>query len=252
MISMNERHFAPNGAYDDHCTNPNAVSCEKCIARHVSMCSVLNDNEIGIISSISKNITKETKQIICTEGDTADYLYNIKKGCVRISKMLADGRRQIIGFLFPGDFFGLACAGGYSYSAETITKTDLCQMPRTQLFQKFGELPSLSQKLLDITRTELQITHDQMLLLGRKRAIEKLCSFLLTMENKSRLIKSVEKNQLFLPMSRSDIADYLGLTIETVSRQFTILTKEKIISLEENPIINILNLGRMKIIASGE
>ncbi|MBL4602383.1 MAG: cyclic nucleotide-binding domain-containing protein [Emcibacteraceae bacterium] len=252
MTSMNERHFTPNCVGDGYSSVSNAGSCEQCVARHISMCSVLNENEIGIISSISKNITKQTKQIICTEGDTAKYLYNIKKGCVRISKMLVDGRRQIIGFLFPGEFFGLACTNGYSYSAETITETDLCQMPRTQLFQKFSELPSLGQKVLEITRTELQFTHDQMLLLGRKRAKEKLCSFLLTMQNKSSLVKNIEKNQLFLPMSRSDIADYLGLTIETVSRQFTILTKEKIISLEGNPLINILDLGRMEIIASGE
>lgn len=169
-----------------------------------------------------------------------------------MSKMLADGRRQVIGFLFPGDFFGLACAKGYSYSAESITEVEICRMPRDKVIRKFDEIPALGQKVLDIIRTELENTQDQMLLLGRKTAKEKLCSFLLVMKKKSCRLENIIKDQAYLPMSRSDIADYLGLTIETVSRQFTILVKEKLISLEGSSIVKILNEDRMTIIASGD
>ncbi len=238
--------------YTNH-TSGNEVcypSCDQCIAKYVSMCSVLEENELSDIVGISKNIRIPVKQQICAEGETAEYLFNIKSGCVRISKMLIDGRRQIIGFLFPGEFFGLACSNGYSYTAETITHVELCRMPRAEIIKKFSDLPKLGQKVLNITHTELQRTQDQMLLLGRKSAKEKLATFLLNLMDKS--IKDHQNSKkLYLPMCRSDIADYLGLTIETVSRQFTILTKEKLISLNDSQFVEILNFDKLNIIPSG-
>lgn len=225
-------------------------SCDQCIAKYVSMCSVLEENELNDIAGISRNIHIIAKQQICAEGETAEYLFNLKSGCVRISKMLADGRRQIIGFLFPGEFFGLACSNGYSYTAETITDAELCRMPRTDIIKKFSDIPKLGQKVLNITHAELQRTQDQMLLLGRKSAKEKLATFLLNLMDKS--IKDHDSNKkIYLPMCRSDIADYLGLTIETVSRQFTILGKENLISLSDSQFVEILNLDKLNRIASG-
>ncbi len=227
-------------------------SCEQCVSRHVSMCSVLEDAELHTIADISKTIETKAKQQVCAEGEAAEHLFNIKKGCIRISKMLADGRRQIIGFLFPGDFFGLACSNGYSYTAETITDAELCRMPRSEIIAKFSELPALGEKVLNITHTELQKTQDQMLLLGRKRAKEKLVSFLLNIWHKSPASETNADHEIYLPMSRSDIADYLGLTIETVSRQFTQLSKDKLISITENQFVKILDLRKLERIASGE
>jgi CRP/FNR family transcriptional regulator, anaerobic regulatory protein len=132
------------------------TTCDHCIVRHISMCSVLQEDEIKELSKISSDIIKTSKQTIFSEGDDADYLYNIWEGCVRIIKMLTDGRRQIIGFLFAGDFFGLACNTGYSYSVEAVTNVDLCRIPRTKILQKFHEMPALGQKVFDATRTELQ------------------------------------------------------------------------------------------------
>lgn len=252
MNSMNEIRSVLNRTQEDRSTELCVNSCENCISRNVSICSVLNDDEIHQVAEISKKLLANPKQVICNEGESANYLYNIKHGCVRISKMLSDGRRQIIGFLFPGEFFGLACDEGYGYSAESITNVELCQMPRAKIFAKFSELPKLAHKMLEITRTELQITQDQMLLLGRKTAKEKLCSFLIAMQQKSKQLKDIKENHIYLPMSRSDIADHLGLTIETVSRQFTILGKDGIISLDENPFVEILNMKQMKLISSGE
>mgnify|MGYP000203397548 FL=1 len=252
MNSAKNIFFATENTTDDFLLELGAPSCGQCIARDISMCSALKDDELNIVSNLSKNLSVKSKQGICAEGEVANHLFNIKKGSVRMSKMLSDGRRQVIGFLFPGDFFGLSCAKGYSYSAESITEVEICRMPRDKVFRKFDELPALGQKVLDIIRTELDTTQDQMLLLGRKTAKEKLCSFLLAMQKKSCRIENIKKDQAYLPMSRSDIADYLGLTIETVSRQFTILVKEKLISLESSSIVKILNEGRIAIIASGD
>tara|TARA_R110002096_G_scaffold257381_1_gene450962 strand:+ start:316543 stop:317301 length:759 start_codon:yes stop_codon:yes gene_type:complete len=252
MNSMNEIRSVPNSTQEDRSCELCVNSCKTCISRQVSICSVLEDNEIHLVSSISKINLKPAKQVICNEGETANYLYNINHGCVRISKTLPDGRRQIIGFLFPGEFFGLARDNGYDYSAEFITNVELCQMPINKIFAMFSKFPKLGHKMLEITRTELQITQDQMLLLGRKTAKEKLCSFLIAMQQKSKQLKDIKENHVYLPMSRSDIADHLGLTIETVSRQFTILGKDGIISLGENPFVEILDRKHLKLIASGE
>ncbi len=248
MISKNKS--LPVIEYANHTSNSEVCypSCDQCIAKYVSMCSVLEENELNDIAGISKNIRIIAKQQICVEGETAEYLFNIKSGCVRISKMLADGRRQIIGFLFPGEFFGLACSNGYSYTAETITDTELCRMPRADIIKKFSDIPKLGQKVLNITHAELQRTQDQMLLLGRKSAKEKLATFLLNLIDKSM---RDHNKKVYLPMCRSDIADYLGLTIETVSRQFTILSKENLISLSDSQFVEILNLDKLDIIASG-
>ncbi|HPF45452.1 MAG: helix-turn-helix domain-containing protein [Alphaproteobacteria bacterium] len=251
MDLMKETHPVFDEAEDKSVVRCSLTSCEKCIGRSVSMCSALKDDEIKLLSDISINISKRSKQVICAEGEMAEYLYNVQSGCVRISKMLSDGRRQIIDFLFPGDYFGLVCDNGYNYSAETITDVNLCRMPRNAILEKIKEIPAFSKKILDITIHELLETQEQRLLLGRKNAKERLCSFLLTINARSSKVGFMKKNHIFLPMSRADIADYLGLTIETVSRQFTILAKDNIISLENSPLVRIIDIEELQLIASG-
>lgn len=230
----------------------NIQSCNHCNIRSTSMCSAVKDYELEQLSIISQCKVKKANEIICSEGEKADYLYNLRKGCVRVSKMLTDGRRQIIDFLFAGEYFGLACSNGYSYTVEAITSVDLCQMPRDKIFQKFIDLPAFGQKVLNITISELQDTEDQIVLLGRKKATEKLCWFLLKMNKKAPKIENPYSDKIYIPMSRADIADYLGLTIETVSRQFTLLMKENVISLDKTPFVTVLDKERLNLIASGE
>ncbi|MEZ5757563.1 MAG: helix-turn-helix domain-containing protein [Emcibacteraceae bacterium] len=251
MDLTKESHLSYDEADGNSVVRCNMTFCEKCIGRTVSMCSALNGNEIKLLSDASIKISKRSKQVICAEGELAEYLYNVQSGCVRISKMLSDGRRQVIDFLFPGDYFGLACNSGYNYSAETITDVNLCRMPRNVILEKIKEIPAFGKKILDITIHELLETQEQRLLLGRKSAKERLCSFLLTINARTSKVDFIKKNHILLPMSRADIADYLGLTIETVSRQFTILAKDNIISLENSPLVRIIDIEELKLIASG-
>ena len=211
---------------------PYNSACEGCSSRHISLCNVLDSNELKSLSQISTDFRKNAKQVICSEDEDANYLYNIRSGAVRISKMLSDGRRQITGFLFAGDFLGLSCKDRYSYTAEAITEVDLCRFSRTKIMSSFRDFPKLGERVFDMTRTELEATHAQMLLLGRKTAKEKLCSFLLNMKEKSSRQQGSPENEIDLPMSRSDIADFLGLTVETISRQFTNLHKMGLIDLD--------------------
>jgi len=213
-------------------------ACEECPVRDRSMCNVLNDQEVQVMARNSADLAKKSGKLICEEGDPAQYIFNIRSGTVRLSKMLSDGRRQITGFLSDGDFFGMPNDDLYCYTAEAITDVEICRFPRKKIFSSFEQIPKLGKRAFEMTRTELHSAHEHMLILGRKTAQEKLSSFLLHMMHKFNLCKTADQTKmalphLSLPMSRADIADYLGLTVETVSRQFSALQKRKFIELKD-------------------
>jgi CRP/FNR family nitrogen fixation transcriptional regulator len=151
------------------------------------------------------------------ENEPADYLYKVVSGSVRTYKILSDGRRQVGGFYLPGDIFGLEFAEEHSLSAEAITDAKVLVVKRSALHALAGRDASVAQQLFALTGRELHRVQDRILLLI-KSAQERVASFLLEMAE-----RAAQKNIIDLPMSRQDIADYLGLTIETVSRTLTAL-----------------------------
>jgi CRP-like cAMP-binding protein len=160
------------------------------------------------------------------EGDPASYLYRVTAGVLRTCKLLPDGRRQIDDFLFPGDFFGLEGLGEHGFAAEAVTNASVVRYSRARLDLLAMDDARLCGRLLQLTLKRLGKAHGRVLLLGRKTAEEKLASFLLEM-----LDNASSRDAIDLPMSRTDIADYLGLTIETVSRTFSALKQEGVIAL---------------------
>jgi CRP-like cAMP-binding protein len=151
------------------------------------------------------------------ENEPADYLYKVVSGSVRTYKILNDGRRQVGGFYLPGDIFGLEFAEEHSLSAEAITDAKVLVVKRSALNALAGRDASVAQQLFALTGRELHRVQDRILLLI-KSAQERVAGFLLEMAE-----RAAQKNIIDLPMSRQDIADYLGLTIETVSRTLTSL-----------------------------
>jgi len=225
--------------------------CAACAVRDLAFCSALEAEEVDRINQIMTEVTYSAPQAVIYEGDPAEHAFNVKEGVVRVSKMLPDGRRQITGFLFPGDFLGLAHHQVYAYTAEAVTKARLCRFPRSRLLGLFDELPSLERRMLSMAADELASAQEQILLLGRKTARERVASFLLTMSRQARRRRGTG-NPVELPMSRADIADYLGLTIETVSRTITKLAKEGIIELPNAHTAVIKNLHTLEAVESGE
>jgi CRP/FNR family transcriptional regulator len=167
--------------------------------------------------------------VIFREGDPAGFLFNLVAGAVRIHKLLPDGRRQIVGFLVAGDFLGLAYNDTYGYTAEAIGPARLCRVRRTEYEGLLAELPGLEKRLFTVESNELTVAQDQMLLLGRKTAKEKLATFL--MQLAERASRHGGDGMLELPMVRADIADYLGLTVETVSRTISQFKRDGLIRL---------------------
>ena len=151
------------------------------------------------------------------ENEPAEYLYKVVSGSVRTYKILTDGRRQIGGFYMPGDIFGLEFADEHSLSAEAISETKILVVKRSALNALAGRDASIARQLFALTGRELVRVQDRIMLLI-KSAQERVASFLLEMADRAYGVDSIE-----LPMSRQDIADYLGLTIETVSRTLTSL-----------------------------
>ena len=151
------------------------------------------------------------------ENEPTDYLYKVVSGSVRTYKILSDGRRQVGGFYLPGDIFGLEFADEHTLSAEAISDAKVLVVKSSALSALAARDPSVAQQLFALTGRELHRVQDRILLLI-KNARERVASFLLEMAERAS-----ENNTIELPMSRQDIADYLGLTIETVSRTLTSL-----------------------------
>ncbi len=168
---------------------------------------------------------------------------------LRLYKLLPDGRRQITGFLSAGHFIGLAPEGVFVYTAEAITEVTLCRYKRKAFDRLIDEVPGFAKRLLAVASHELSAAQSQMLLLGRKAATEKVASFLLMMANQEGN-DGVET--VGIPMTRSDIGDYLGLTIETVSRTLTKLRQDGLIALPTPDRIKICDRDQLGELAEGE
>jgi len=183
------------------------------------------------MAAIQSDVRFAPGQCVFFEGDPANSLFNVKLGVVKLFKLLVDGRTQITGFLFPGDFLGLALLSKYAYSCEAVTAAELCKFPRLEFERMLERFPAFERQVLSTASNELASAQDQMLLLGRKTAQERLATFLLMMQK--RAAAPSDSDEIILPMSRQDIGDYLGLTIETVSRTVTRLRKSGVIELPD-------------------
>ena len=176
------------------------------------------------------------------ENEPADYVYQVKKGAVRSYKLLSDGRRQIGAFHLVGDIFGLTNGENHRFTAEAVVDTTLWLMKRRSL-EVISQTDSvLARNLLSLTTRSLQHAEDHMLLLGRKDSLEKVATFLLEMDKRLA-------DAMTLPMSRRDIADYLGLTLETVSRALSRLRRAGAISLAVDTPREITILDRKLLLA---
>jgi CRP/FNR family transcriptional regulator len=213
----------------------------------LAMCRGLAQNATKRIVAVSTLQRAKAGETLFTEGDEADGIYEVVSGMLRLYKLLPDGRRQITGFLSAGQILGLAPRGTHIYSAEAINDVSLCRYPRIGLDRLIDDVPALARRLLAVTSHELCTAQDQMLLLGRKAASEKVASFLLLMADQQG-----NGDEVAVPMSRSDIADYLGLTTETVSRTFTKLKTLGLIALPTPNRVEIRDRDQLEDFAIGQ
>jgi CRP-like cAMP-binding protein len=194
----------------------------------------------GILEMMGASMTFSRNGEIYGEGEAADYIYKVISGAVRTYKLLDDGRRQINAFHLVGDVFGLEAGVEHHFSAEAIAPSNILVIKRTALIALAARQGDVANELWTLTARELEHVQSLMITLGRKNAHERVAAFLLEMAS-----RTASKHSLELPMSRQDIADYLGLTIETVSRTFTQLENELAIELPTSRRVVLRNRGAL-------
>ncbi|MBC2661130.1 Crp/Fnr family transcriptional regulator [Novosphingobium flavum] len=212
------------------------ASCETCVVRNRAICAALDAQEIGALNAIGRTRTLTPGEALIWEGDDSVLVANVIDGVLKLSTGTEDGREQIVGMVFASDFIGRPFGATTGHGVTALTEATVCVFNRRDFDAFAREHPALEHKLLQRTLTELDRTRRWMLLLGRKSASEKVASFLLEMAERTASPgcehhEPAGEIRLDLPVSRQQIADVLGLTIETVSRQFTRLKGEGVIDL---------------------
>jgi CRP-like cAMP-binding protein len=198
------------------------------------------------LEGIGRRMSIYRDQVLFCEGDEADYCYRILTGAIRITKIMPDGRRQVTDFFLPGDLVGFDFGERYAFSAEAILDTVLLKCARRQVELLASDRPEVQKDLLSLTLRRLAAAQHRIVDLGRKSATERVATFLLGLYE-----KNTSKSSFDISMSRSDIADYLGLTIETVSRAFTRLRQLRVIALPHAHQVQVTNLDLLEGMADG-
>ncbi len=221
-------------------------SCETCLVRNRAICAALDSQEIGALNTIGRHRVLQPGESLIWEGDDSVLVANVIDGVLKLSSGTEDGREQIVGMVFPSDFIGRPFGSTTGHGVTALTEATVCVFNRRDFDAFARQHPALEHKLLQRTLDELDRTRRWMLLLGRKSASEKVASFLIEMADRVATPgcgdgAATGTIHLDLPVSRQQIADVLGLTIETVSRQFTRLKADRVIDLPSRREVIVLD-----------
>ena len=211
------------------------VDCADCPIRHRAVCARCESDELEQLEAIKYYRNYEAGQTIVWAGDKMDFVASVVHGVASLTQTMEDGRRQMVGLLLPSDFLGRPNREHAPYDVTATTDLQICCFRRTPFLEMLDNTPHVAQRLLQMTLDELDAAREWMLLLGRKTAREKIASFLSIIARRNSTMNhgGVSGEVVFdLPLTREAMADYLGLTLETVSRQMSGLKKDGVIRLE--------------------
>lgn len=195
--------------------------CNACAIRNRAICADLDDSEIGLLNGIGRRRQLEAGEQLMWEGDEAVLVANVIDGVLKLASHSADGGEQILGLAYPSDFLGRPFGETAPYGVEALTEAQICVFERKDFDRFARDHPRLEHKLLERTLTELDRSRRWMMLLGRMNAGQKVASFLLELTDRLGKAGAGGESFVTLPLSRQQMADVLGLTIETVSRQLS-------------------------------
>jgi len=202
-------------------------------------------------ASDSQRFRLPTKSNLFREGDPATRAYVLVECVVKLSRLLRDGKQQVVGFRFAGDILGYGAGKTYPFDAELLTEGHLCRIERSRLDALMRLYPQMERRLLDLCLKELSNTQEQLVTIGRRSAEARVASFLLGLAEVHRL-RGAKADELPLPMTRSDIGDFLGLTLETVSRSFAGFKRQKLIAEPGQHRLRILDTAALLRLTEGE
>ncbi|MBA3941295.1 MAG: Crp/Fnr family transcriptional regulator [Sphingopyxis sp.] len=224
------------------------TDCATCVVRNRAICASLNPAELAALGKMGRRQKVRQGQTLLWEGDGAPVVANVLEGVLKLVVSAADGREQIVGVVFPSDFIGRPFGKESPYSVTAMTDAEVCIFNRNNFDEFASSHPDLQQKLLRRTLDELDRARHWMMLLGRKSASEKVASFLLEMSERlsGQGCQSGARTGFELPFGRQQVADILGLTIETTSRQLTRMRADGVLDLPSRREIVINDRAAME------
>lgn len=229
--------------------------CDDCAVRTLAICATLDCDEREQFIRLGRQVTLPKGQTLMWEGDDSMLVANVVHGAMMLSTSTGDGREQIVSIIYPSDFIGRPFGSESPYNAVALTDARLCVFSRAAFDGFAREHPGMEHRLLRHTLDELDRTRKWMLLLGRKSAREKVATFLLETSRKLGQGKAQDclpLDRFTLPLDRLQIANVLGLTIETVSRQLSALKRKRIIALPDRRSVEILDRAQLLAMAETE
>lgn len=236
MLTVKDRHLRPLSI-----SHP----CQGCEVRSRAVCGVLDSNELEQFKKMGRDISLRSGQTLFCEGDRANLVFTLTSGSLKLYKLLPDGRCHVAGFMHPGDFLGITLENNHAFTAEALDEAKLCSFPRKAFEDFLDDHPSMERELYKLAAHELSAAHQQQFLLARKNANERFASFLVRLIEQQGERSTGLGEVVRLSMKRADIADYLGLTKETVSRLFSAMRRDRLIRLQSLDRIEVLDFARL-------
>ncbi|MCA8884422.1 MAG: Crp/Fnr family transcriptional regulator [Rhodobacteraceae bacterium] len=224
------------------------IQCEDCPILHRAVCAKCETDELQELDALKYYRTVPAGHTVVWSGDEMDFVASIVSGIATLTQTMEDGRTQMVGLLLPSDFVGRPGRSEAAFDVTATTDVTLCCFRKKTFEEMMMRTPRIGQRLLEMTLDELDAAREWMLLLGRKTAREKIATLLAIIVRRDASLRLMGKDgplEFDLPLTREAMADYLGLTLETVSRQISALRKSGVIELKGKRHITIPDLDRL-------
>lgn len=227
---------------------PNMQDCADCPIRHRAVCARCDADELALLEDIKYYRSFSAGQTIMWAGDRMDFVASVVSGVASLTQTMEDGRTQMVGLLLPSDFVGRPGRATATYTVTATSDLVMCCFRRKPFEKMINSTPHIAHRLLEMTLDELDAAREWMLVLGRKTAREKIASLLAIIARRDAILaQNTRTNSLEfdLPLTREAMSDYLGLTLETVSRQISALKKDGVVVLEGKRRVQVPNMDRL-------
>jgi len=233
---------------------PHSQDCNSCSIRHRAVCARCESDELARLEQMKYYRSFQAGQTVIWSGDRMDFVASVVSGIATLTQTMEDGRRQMVGLLLPSDFVGRPGRSTAAYDVTATTDLVMCCFRKKPFEELILSNPHISQRLLEMTLDELDAAREWMLLLGRKTAREKIASLLAIIARRDVSLNPRSKGPIVfdLPLTREEMADYLGLTLETVSRQVSALRRDGVISLEGKRHVTVNDFDRLLEVAGDD
>ncbi|MBD8694841.1 helix-turn-helix domain-containing protein [Stenotrophomonas sp. 169] len=247
---MSRFDSSPADAFRPATPGCSTLDCMHCSVRHLAVCSALSPEEGQALEAVTVSQQVAMGSTLARSGEPRHHVYTLTQGALRLVRTLSDGRRQINGFVLPGDYLGLSGSDLHRHDVEAIADSRVCRVSVAHMRELRDRYPHLERKLLQRACQALDDAQDAALSLARLQPPEKVADFLLRLAEREVRLGGVAL-RVTLPMGRGDIADHLGLTMETVSRTFTRLRQQALIALPHLNVVEILDEPALRRLATG-